>query len=545
MPPLRLTGIARSLRTLPMPGLGPAKRWLFLTHRWLGVLLCAFFAMWFFSGIVMMYVGYPQLTEAERTAHLPTLGDGAGLLEPAAALATAGLSQTPLADLRLAVASGGQAVYLVRPESAPPRLAATVIDARTGEVLQAVDAIRARASAMAWAGSGVAADHEGTLQEDAFTHSRGLDAHRPLHRVRLHDADDTVLYVSGTTGEVVRDAPRTERLWGYVGTWIHWLYPLRGNALQPYWSATVNTLAVAGTLAALAGTVAGLQRWRFRGRYRSGARTPYPTRAMRWHHVLGLAFSLATIAWIFSGFMSMNPWKLFDSGAPPLRMASLQGGPLTMAEPAGDSARQAPLAALLAQAGGATRELRWVRATGRTLVLAQPAQGAPEVLDTATAAPTAIDATALQHGIAGLVAAPLVRMDTLAHYDLYYYARASHTMTGAPAKPLPVLRAVFADEHATWVHVDPRTGAVMGRLDDHRRASRWLFAMLHSWDWVPLLERRPLWDAVMLLLGLGGAALSGTGMVIGWRRLRRKASQSGKAGQAGKTQTAKRPVARA
>lgn len=65
-----------------------------------------------------------------------------------------------------------------------------------------------------------------------------------------------------------------------------------------------------------------------------------------------------------------------------------------------------------------------MRATGRTLVLAQPAQGAPEVLDAATGAPTAIDAAALREAIARLVAAPLVRVDTLAHYDLYYYARA-------------------------------------------------------------------------------------------------------------------------
>ena len=42
-----------------------AKRWLYLVHRWLGVLLCAFFAMWFLSGVVMMYVGYPKLTDAE------------------------------------------------------------------------------------------------------------------------------------------------------------------------------------------------------------------------------------------------------------------------------------------------------------------------------------------------------------------------------------------------------------------------------------------------------------------------------------------------
>ena len=37
------------------------------------MLLCAFFAMWFVSGVVMMYVGYPKLTQAERLAHLPPL----------------------------------------------------------------------------------------------------------------------------------------------------------------------------------------------------------------------------------------------------------------------------------------------------------------------------------------------------------------------------------------------------------------------------------------------------------------------------------------
>ena len=54
------------------------------------MLLCAFFAMWFVSGVVMMYVGYPKLTQAERLAHLPPLRSampGAEpLLEPADAL---------------------------------------------------------------------------------------------------------------------------------------------------------------------------------------------------------------------------------------------------------------------------------------------------------------------------------------------------------------------------------------------------------------------------------------------------------------------------
>ena len=37
-----------------------AKRWLYLLHRWAGITLCLFFAMWFISGVVMMYVGYPS-----------------------------------------------------------------------------------------------------------------------------------------------------------------------------------------------------------------------------------------------------------------------------------------------------------------------------------------------------------------------------------------------------------------------------------------------------------------------------------------------------
>jgi hypothetical protein len=78
------------------------------------------------------------------------------------------------------------------------------------------------------------------------------------------------------------------------------------------------------------------------------------------------------------------------------------------------------------------------------------------------------------------------------------------------------------------VHIDPRTGTVLGRTDTHRRTSRWLFSMLHSWDWLPLLERRPLWDVVLIVLSLGGTALSVTGVVVGWRRLRVKVRSGAK-----------------
>src|SRR5437763_1802866 len=43
-------------------------RTLTLLHRWLGVPLAPLFAMWFASGIVMHFVPFPALSEAERVA---------------------------------------------------------------------------------------------------------------------------------------------------------------------------------------------------------------------------------------------------------------------------------------------------------------------------------------------------------------------------------------------------------------------------------------------------------------------------------------------
>jgi len=499
------------------------KRWLFLVHRWLGIGICLLFAMWFVSGMVMMYVGYPKLTEQERLAHLPPLEADARLLAPARALAAAGVAG-PLDELRLAASSGGRPVYVATPARGDAAAGhkrpskgngAVVIDAVSGQRLRTVDEAHAMATAAAFSGSGVKRDYLGTIDEDAFTHSRALDPHRPLHKVQLGDAERTLLYISSRSGEVVRDATRSEQLWNYAGAWIHWLYPFRGNAFEPYWTDIVNWLSILGIAMALTGTVVGILRWRFRKPYRSGARTPYPQAMMRWHHVTGLLFALVTITWIFSGLMSMNPWRIFDTGAPPLRMEALQGSALALTD--ADAAPQA----LLAASAGAVRELRWTRVLGENRVLAQASGGAPQVIGSRDGHPVDLDAAALRAAAAGLLPAPVARIEQLRDYDLYYYARDAHTMMGGGVKPLPILRIVFDDPHATWVHLDPHTGAVLGRLDRGKRTSRWLFAMLHSWDWLPLLERRPLWDLVLIALSLGGTLLSVTGVAIGWRRLGR------------------------
>ena len=41
-------------------------RFLTLAHRWMGVVLCLFFAAWFLSGAVLIYHPFPSLSQTDR-----------------------------------------------------------------------------------------------------------------------------------------------------------------------------------------------------------------------------------------------------------------------------------------------------------------------------------------------------------------------------------------------------------------------------------------------------------------------------------------------
>ncbi|CAA0104243.1 Uncharacterised protein [Zhongshania aliphaticivorans] len=105
----------------------------------------------------------------------------------------------------------------------------------------------------------------------------------------------------------------------------------------------------------------------------------------------------------------------------------------------------------------------------------------------------------------------------LSRYDNYYFSR--HPERGG--KPLPVLRVVFNDDANTWFHIDMSSGKLLNKSTSINRAYRWLYNGLHSWDFIWLWERRPLWDIVVISFSLGGLSLSLFGVVVGWRRINR------------------------
>lgn len=492
-----------------------AKRWTYLVHRWLGIGGCLLMLLWFVSGMVMLFIGYPKLTPGERLAALPTLADARGW--QALSVLPDAVRQEPerivLTTLR------GEPAYVVRSGANMGAWSAL-----TGQALPPVSAQLAEVSAAQFAG-GPAFVGAMPLDEDRWTHSRGLDPHRPLYRVGVGGAQSGDVYVSSRTGEVVLDAPRLQQRWNYVGAWLHWLYFLRMQSVDPVWTWTVIVLSALCTVAAISGIVVGIWRWRFRGQYRSGSKTPYQEPWMRWHHLIGLMASAFVFTWIFSGLMSMNPLGVFSSSHAALAIARYQG---EVPRDMGTIAQPAAVLAAVHTPQFVPVEIQWRRIGGDLFAVVLDGNADSRLVTErggALQVSTAFDAGWLQGRVEAMSDARLRRFTILQAPDAYFYPRAAEAMNGAAVRCFPVAVADFDDAGATRVYVDLATGDPLLTMGKRERVGRWLFSFLHSWD-LPALLRQPNSRLItLLLLSLAGTALCVTATAIGYRRLRMKFSR--------------------
>lgn len=475
------------------------RKWLYLVHRWIGVGSCLLITVWFLSGLVMMYVPYPSLTEAERLAAGAPIDWRAVRIAPEAAMRRAGLGAFP-ERLRLEMRAG-EPVYNIVGDAGRAS-----VSARDGRMIDKVDARTASRIGATFAHAAVR--RVDTVEQDQWTVAGGFDAHRPLHRLAIADAAGTTLYVSSTTGEVVQATNARERFWNWLGAVPHWIYFTSLRADAPLWRQVILWTSGVGLVGAVTGLWIGVLRLHLKKRYHHlgavrASVTPYRG-WMKWHHVGGLVTGLTLTTWVFSGWLSVNPFDWFARTAP---------DPAALVRYAGADAPLFPAGlGRIAAATPEAREVRFIWVAGRPLVVASDPRGR-QVLDGRTGAPARLAAEALTERARTLM--PEARLDSaalLTREDIYWYGHHGEVR-------LPVLRVRFADPEHTWFHIDAATGEVLGVLDDSGRGERWLFNFLHDFDLPLLLQRRPLWDLAVWPLMLGGLVISVSGVVIGWRRL--------------------------
>lgn len=478
------------------------KRYLYLIHRWLGVVMCLFIALWFATGVIMMYVEYPELTEEERLATQEPLAFSAITLDVSAAEARTQSLQA-FSRVRLSQVLGRPAYQFFAADGRP-----TTVFADNGELLQGLSVEQALLAALhsGFTPSTSQPSYEALVDVDQWTVTSSLNPARPLHKVALNDEAGTVLYISDVSGQPLRDTARTERFWNWLGSTIHWIYPWQLRQHADLWADILTYLSLVGVVSVCTGGIIGFIRLRVNRRYRDNAVTPYKG-FNKWHHLLGLGSLLFVSTFMFSGLMSMLPWGLFDNQTDVgEQITRYSGGDFNELD-------RFPVLTTIADTRD-IKEVEWQLTGGTPLLVLSRSASDKQVFAATGPLEAAQLRTLIEAAVPALQpTANVLGSKVVSSYDNYYYSHHNRY------RPLPALHVEFDDAESSWYDIDLSTGTVIQRLTHTDRVARWLYNGMHSLDFTLLFQHRPIWDVTIILLCIFGFCFAVTSVVIGWRRL--------------------------
>jgi hypothetical protein len=468
-------------------------RSLFLVHRYLGIAVGLLMVMWCLSGVVMMYVGYPDLAEPTRLRHLaPMDWNGCCKISDDALPGDALVQEAQVEML------GNRPVLRLRTAAG-----SHLVDLSTGRVIDRVSPEEAAQVARTYVeGPASAAPHSlGSIDHDQWTVSGNFRADRPLYHFGLNEG--TELYISGTTGRAVQMTTTGERFWNWLGAIPHWLYFTELRARPSLWSNIVVVTSLMGCFLSAIGLYIGVTQFIHRpvGRWSSYQGLN------RWHHIAGLVFGVLALSWIASGFLSMNPWGWLEGEGAQAELSRLRGNPRAAAvDLAGGLAALARLRPL------GIVSVKIAPLAGRLYFITTTADGQRRRFNV-NAAPAPLYGADLDYIEAVLGGTDASPVSLMTEEDAYYF---SHHRDIAR---LPVYRMIRTD--GTRYYLDALSGALIAKMDRGARSYRWFHQALHRLDFSAALRGRPQWDALMLLLMSGVTALCVTGAYLGYRRVTR------------------------
>lgn len=479
-------------------------RWIAQTHRWLGIGVCVLFVVWFASGLIMLYVNSPQLTQSEELRSLEAIDWGQLKIGPAEAIASAGYSAFPKL-VRLEMLAG--APYYRLSGWNGETMSISAVD---GTPLNGVAAPAAVSIAQHYASAASTPSWNTEIDSDQWTFESKFDAARPFHLVSLNDSQGTELYVSSRSGQVVLDTTRAERFWNWPGEVAHLAEFADFRQRELLWRQFMLWSTVLSTIVATLGIWLGIKRLRLIRRYpRGNSMTPYRG-MMKWHHVVGLLGGLFLWVWIIGGLVYLRPMGFLE------RQTT---SPASLHRYAGQTAPDFPvdLTSLGSAAPDDIRQADFKWLGGKPLVVLRNGTAESTVFDTAEGRIRPLRTEELLSAAGHLLETGAIeRSAILSRPDEHW-----HTFR-LTYRQLPILRVEFGDPARHWFHIDPWSGDILNMTTSGDRAFRWLFNGLHKLDFLVLLEHKWLRDFVVLPLMVSGLIISVTGVIVGFRYVKRK-----------------------
>lgn len=272
------------------------KKVLYTIHRMLGTILSILFLIWFLSGFVMIYHGFPKIQPSDKYRYQEVLN--ADSIDTDSLIAC--LPQKSSIFNLSFVSKGNQSFVEVKTKDSSffistvdyhlckPQIPFSHIE-KYAKLWNKSDVVRV----------------DTLYQLEQWIPFGQLKQELPIYKFYFADKDKHQLYISSQSGEALQFTDQNSRFWAWVGAIPHWIYftNLRQDAAM--WKGVVIWLSGIGCIMCLSGLILGIRTFVKQYRKNKRIRSSYRKFAYKWHHILGFIFGLFVFTFVFSGMMSL------------------------------------------------------------------------------------------------------------------------------------------------------------------------------------------------------------------------------------------------
>lgn len=475
-------------------------------HNLLGTFLSLMFVIWFLSGFVLIYAGFPHASRKERFMHLSSLtkSDFDSIQAPphtfSGKVELEKMNGRPV--YRVYKGRKAQKVYdaitLKECDFATEQEAINLAEDFSGAKLVSVEKIKELDQWMPW------------------SYYRPL---LPFYKCSMDDDEHRRIYISAKSGTIVQETKRTSRWAARLGAIPHWIYfkSLRLNV--GLWQNILIWISSIGLIVSLSGLIAGFIRLRRKKKKESFSRySPYRKFWHKWHHITGFVFGLFVFTFILSGLVSVTDipnWMVAVHAKKSAKKTWNQKLDVKQHSKVNFS----DLWTLI-------EDNKPIRKVAFKTVMNQPTYwvyrdhyeqaevyvlGNKGVQKKPTYSKTEIETWRKQ-----VFTDPDYDLQKLTEFDAYYQK------SGMWGRPLPVWLLNLDDNDHTSMYINPITGVVLKSYNTNDRWRRWLYRSLHTLDFPFFKEHDGLRKFLLLLISFGGTFVSLSGLVLGARWIKRK-----------------------
>ncbi len=445
--------------------------------------------IWFLTGIVLIFTGYPHASREKRFLHLETFSP-----QEIQNIQAPDSSFKGSVELEKYL---GQSVYRV----SSGRKTQKVYNAQTLEPIKTFTIEQADQLSMSYTQS---TSHKILIsnQLDQWVPWSYYKSLLPFYKCYMNDDAHSVVYVSQKTGSIIQKTTRKERWIAYFSAIPHWVYFVSLRNQMGLWKTIMIILSVLGLLASISGIAVGIYR------KKKKSITPYKKFNYKWHHIFGYFFGVFVFTFILSGLISITnipDWMVGVSKKEKITWD--QKLDLTKSK---SIAPSAIYKAIKNKEGIRKIEWKTIFNTPYYLVYYNDYQ-VPEAyfLKNGSVQPAnEYELSAIKKQAQEKFGKYNPEVSIQKGYDNYYSSNAMLYI------PQTAYKVVLNDDAKTWLYINPQTGEEILRYNKNKRVRRWLYRALHTFNFQFLKEMDWLRKTLLIIVSIAGIIICYTGLIL-------------------------------